>query len=385
MMKRKFQWAALAVVGVALVTALFLTTTTVAAQPNAQATATTESTAAVTPMVEATMAMTMTMEATAVMSPTVEASATVSPTMAMGDMEMDDVAAAKYCTDNGGTVATRMPYYGTNGPRDQWLELGGSREFCTFLETTGDATGFRSQISIALDTLYTDKPTLAVLAYLEPVALPAFTGANPSTLYCGKLGGTDIWGGEDNVAGGGWVSSEPASDTNFEVVGMCVFPDGSAIDSWGLTYKAGGVVRGMDLTKLVMYQPTELPHVFSGGANPSMPAESTVDKMLTNADNKSDVTLKVGDTLTVALNSNPSTGYSWKLGADDGTVLAAVGEPQFSLGNKTPVPGAGGTETFTFNAVAKGTMTLTLSYVRPWETTVTPTPDDVWSVEVTVE
>jgi hypothetical protein len=36
---------------------------------------------------------------------------------------------------------------------------------------------------------------------------------------------------------------------------MCVFPDLSSIDSWGLTYHAGGVVRGADLGPLFRYQP----------------------------------------------------------------------------------------------------------------------------------
>ncbi len=349
-MKEKFYVFALAALAVLLSATIFFGTTngltqqTAQAQPNAQATAT---------------------------------------GMAM-DHAMDASDAAKYCTDKGGTVTTRYPTYNTNAAQSAWLTLAGSRDFCTFLAAP-DSSGFQSQISIALDTLYAEQPTLAVLAYLEPVALPPFTGANPATLYCNKLGGTDIWGGMNNAAGGGWVTKAPDSATNFQVVGMCMFPDGSAIDSWGLTYKANDVVRGADLSKVVRYQPTTLPNVFVGGTSPNQPAESSVDKTLTNADNKSEVALQVGDTLTVELNSNPSTGYSWQISTVDAKVLQPVGEPQFSLGNKTPVPGAGGTQTFTFNAVGKGKTTLTLIYVRPWETTVTPTPNDVWSVNVTVE
>ncbi len=291
---------------------------------------------------------------------------------------------AQYCTQQGGTVTERYPVYNTNAPQDQWLRLAGKREFCTFL-APADETGFQSQISIALDTLYATEPTLAVLAYLEPVALPPFTGANPATLYCSKLGGTDIWGGQNNAAGGGWVTEAPDSATNFQVVGMCLFPDGSAIDSWGLTYKANGVIRGTDLSKVVRYQPTQLPSVFVSGTSSNQPAESVVDQTVTEADNGSDVTLKVGDTLRVQLPSNPSTGYSWQVSQDDKAILAPVGEPQFDLGpNVTPIPGRGGTETFTFKAVAAGETTLTLIYVRPWETNVTPTPNDTFTLNVTV-
>ncbi|MBI4673171.1 MAG: protease inhibitor I42 family protein [Chloroflexi bacterium] len=298
------------------------------------------------------------------------------------DSETDE--AAPYCLSKGGKVTQRYPTYNTNAPQDQWLRLAGLRYFCTFLAEP-DSSGFQSQISIALDTLYTKQPTLAVLAYLEPVALPPFTGANPATLYCQKLGGTDIWGGEDNAAGGGWVTDAPDSKDNFQVVGMCMFPDGSAIDSWGLTYKANGVVRGTDLSKVVRYQPAQLPNVFVGGASGNQAGVGDVDKTLTETDNGSKLTLHVGDVLNLALDSNPSTGYSWHLTQNDEQVLLPLGEPQFTLGNQTPMPGAGGTETFQFKAVGKGQTTLTLVYMRPWEKDTTPTPQNTFSVTVTVE
>lgn len=329
-------------------------------------------------------------QATATAMPTPTAMGTVSATEMMTETTgmpglMDLAAAAQYCTEQGGTVVTRYPTYNTNGPQSGWVRLGNPRQFCNF-RAAADENGFRSQIEIELGTLYSDQPTLAVLAYLEPVALPPFTGANPSTLYCNKLGGTDIWGGMNNAAGGGWVTDAPDSDTNFQVVGMCVFPDMSAIDTWGLTYKANGIVRGTDLTQLVRYKATPLPPVFVSAGTGNEPALGTVDKMLTRSDNNSTVTLKVGDTMSIALDSNPSTGFSWQLRVSDEKVVQAVGEPQFDLGpNKTPMPGAGGTETFNLRAVGAGTATVTLVYVRPWETTVTPTPNDTFTVQVTVQ
>lgn len=294
-------------------------------------------------------------------------------------------AADDYCTQQGGTVVQRTPTYNTNAAQSAWLSLANPRNFCTFLAPP-DSTGFQSQISIDVDTLYADQPTLAVLAYLEPIALPPFTGANPSTLYCQSLGGTDIWGGENNAAGGGWVTQAPDSATNNQVVGMCVFPDMSSIDSWGLTYKANGVIRGTDLSKVVRYKPATVPSVFVSGSSASLPAESTVDKTLTSSDNGSSATINVGDTLTVNLGSNPSTGYSWKIAENDPKVLVPVGSSQFSLGpNTTPMPGAGGTQTFNFKGMSAGKSTLTLVYVRPWEKDTTPTPQNTWTVTVTVQ
>lgn len=347
-----------------LVGGVLLSSAVVLAQPAAQATATAAATSAGgTPTAQATSA--------AGTPPAVS-------TAVSGD-------AAKYCTDKGGKVTERYPTYNTNAPQSQWLRLGGARDFCTFLAAP-DSSGFQSQIEIALDTLYSEQPTLAVLAYLEPVTLPPFTGANPATLYCNKLGGTDIWGGQNNAAGGGWVTDAPDSATNFQVVGMCVFPDMSAIDSWGLTYKANEVTRGTDLSKVVRYQPTALPPVFVAGSSPNEPALGSVDQVLTASDNNSSVTLSVGDALSIQLPSNPSTGYSWQIVANDKQVLLPVGAGQFSLDTgKTPMPGAGGTETFNLKAVGKGSTTVTLVYVRPWETTVTPTPNDTFTVKVTVQ
>jgi hypothetical protein len=43
---------------------------------------------------------------------------------------------------------------------------------------------------------------------------------------------------------------------------MCVFPDMSTIDSWGLTFRSDGVIRGADLTELLRYQPEEQERLF---------------------------------------------------------------------------------------------------------------------------
>ena len=151
--------------------------------------------------------------------------------------------AAGYCTQNGGTVETRYPFYGTNNPNP--LQLAGSIQVCTFTSKTD-----RSRIFVALDTLYTDQPTLAAIAYRsKPPLIPNKSGANPSSIYCTQLGGTDTFGGV-NASGGGW-----AKDGAKDVISMCVFPDLSSIDSWGLTYHSDGTVRGADLTSLFRYKP----------------------------------------------------------------------------------------------------------------------------------
>jgi putative hemolysin len=125
-----------------------------------------------------------------------------------------NTAAADYCSENGGVVETRYPFYGTNNADP--LQLSGSLEVCKFTAEDG------SHILVGLDTLYTDQPTLAALAYraktpLDTGASPV--SANPSSLYCTQIGGTDTFGGI-SAAGGGWALADGA-----DVISLCVFPD----------------------------------------------------------------------------------------------------------------------------------------------------------------
>ncbi len=173
---------------------------------------------------------------------------TGSSSPAAGTSQTSDAAAA-YCTQSGGTVETRYPFYGTNGSNP--LQLAGSLPVCVF--TAAD----RSQIFVALDTLYTDQPTLAASAYLAKVPLASTQpSGNPSSIYCTQLGGTDTFGGI-NASGGGWAKADAK-----DVVAMCIFPDLSSIDSWGLTYHSEGTIRGADLTNLLRYKPPQGPKVF---------------------------------------------------------------------------------------------------------------------------
>ena len=170
---------------------------------------------------------------------------------------IDPEAAAAYCVEQGGEVRERVPVLNTNLPRESWVELGTPQRFCEFAQDEGDDPD--SWISISLDTLYTQSPTLAALAYLTTPPMPEMTGgSNPSAAYCVHLGGAyDIGGG-----GGGWVTSD--SDPVIEVQRYCVFADGSMIDAWGLTYHTGDVIRGADLTSILRYQPENPPQVFPG-------------------------------------------------------------------------------------------------------------------------
>ena len=61
-------------------------------------------------------------------------------------------------------------------------------------------------------------------------------------------------------------------DPDDVVVGLCVFPDLSFIDEWGLAYHSNGDIRGKDLTTVMEYQPgADLPPVFPVSRSPRPP------------------------------------------------------------------------------------------------------------------
>ena len=85
------------------------------------------------------------------------------------------------------------------------------------------------------------------------------------------------------------------------------------------------------------------------------------------------VPIKVGsgDEFSIALASNPSTGFRWKmtLPEADKTVTFLGSEHVVS---KDVMPGVPGTEVFKFKAVTPGEIKAAFVYERPWETLTAP-------------
>lgn len=154
----------------------------------------------------------------------------------------DAVSGPLYCTATGGVLQTRIPTFNTNGGTQ--FPLANPRQFCQYLSKDGS-----TQIDVLLTTLVTTKPTLAALAYYAKVK---FDGSNchggPGSCYCSQLGGTDSFGGI-NLSGGGWVLSTDTTD----VLDMCIFPDLSSIDAYGLFYHSASIIRGQNLKHLLRY------------------------------------------------------------------------------------------------------------------------------------
>jgi hypothetical protein len=170
-----------------------------------------------------------------------------------------------YCTEHGGNVVELKPYLFPD--TDQQVELAGSLYVCQFIKQAGDNV---EQLVVDLDTLFSEKPTLAGLAYRSkvPSSNSGPAGSNPAASYCpDDVAGTEAFG---TAASGAWVGeldpgmeagdAEPLSDT----VVMCVFADRSAIDEFGLFYASQGIVRGADLATVMRYQPDgAMPQVYA--------------------------------------------------------------------------------------------------------------------------
>lgn len=70
-------------------------------------------------------------------------------------------------------------------------------------------------------------------------------------------------------------------------------------------------------------------------------------------------------TVTVTLESNPTTGYSWQVSQTE--ELFKIDRSYSEHERSEGLVGVGGNETFTFIPLRAGKTEVTLTYARPWE------------------
>ena len=107
--------------------------------------------------------------------------------------------------------------------------------------------------------------------------------------------------------------------------------------------------------------------------------EITCDDFAENpTSSRNDFEMEIGDKLYVVLCSNPSTGFEWSYEMSDDSVIKEEDhdfeEPDSNL------PGAAGKETWTFEAVDKGTTIIDMDYSQPWEGGI----KQEWTYRITV-
>jgi inhibitor of cysteine peptidase len=96
-------------------------------------------------------------------------------------------------------------------------------------------------------------------------------------------------------------------------------------------------------------------------------------KTYTSADSGESINLKLNETIKIKLESNPTTGYNWNLSDKTNTAIISLLSSDYKTSSSgKEVVGAGGYETITFKAIAKGNTTITLTYNKSWEEGVEP-------------
>ncbi len=102
--------------------------------------------------------------------------------------------------------------------------------------------------------------------------------------------------------------------------------------------------------------------------------------VLQESDAASAVTIQTGEEFFIALQSNPSTGYSWTQQTGDGSVLAYEGNVRQNP--STTMPGAPAQQIFIYHANRAGTSTITFQYSRPFEPNAAPARTVTFTIQV---
>jgi inhibitor of cysteine peptidase len=103
----------------------------------------------------------------------------------------------------------------------------------------------------------------------------------------------------------------------------------------------------------------------SGESSGSNPSNASKPKVYEAGDS---ITVENGDSFVIALEANPSTGYSWQASPNVNVQFVSSKQVQ----GKSNAIGAPGTQQLTFKAVQTGSSTLTLNYLRPFDPPTTP-------------
>ncbi|MDZ5603542.1 protease inhibitor I42 family protein [Pseudomonas sp. RP23018S] len=82
--------------------------------------------------------------------------------------------------------------------------------------------------------------------------------------------------------------------------------------------------------------------------------------------------LSVGQTLTLQLSSNPTTGYRWRLAQPGAEVLRLLGPQVYTAPEDIGLVGSAGVTQWRFQAQHPGKRQLTLVYQQPWAPEVKP-------------
>lgn len=114
-------------------------------------------------------------------------------------------------------------------------------------------------------------------------------------------------------------------------------------------------------------------------AAPLPPATDAKEFALGDKDSGKSLELRVGDTVKLVLDANPTTGFSWsKMDKVDQSILKLEKNDYQQNANPGRMVGVGGKTTIVYRAVKPGTAKIDLTYMQPWE------PDSEFNTDYTV-
>jgi inhibitor of cysteine peptidase len=141
----------------------------------------------------------------------------------------------------------------------------------------------------------------------------------------------------------------------------------------GDVLKASASTKGNGLTMnrlLAVAAVVGLGLLFAGCSQGTSSSRDAGRVELGAADNGKKVQVAPDTVVQITLDSNVTTGYSWKLAPLESRVVEKTKQEYIAPDSQRA--GAGGEEVWTFTTRAAGETPLRLEYVRPWEKDVAP-------------
>ena len=116
------------------------------------------------------------------------------------------------------------------------------------------------------------------------------------------------------------------------------------------------------------------------GAPKEANTQVPIEEFMASKNVHREIVVSAGTTITVTLGSNPTTGFSWgKAAIANPASLEQTGN-QFLAPEGKGLVGAPGNQVWTFNALQKGTTTVSMEYSQPWA----GGEKGAWTFELTV-
>lgn len=90
-------------------------------------------------------------------------------------------------------------------------------------------------------------------------------------------------------------------------------------------------------------------------------------KNSTTSQVKTDYTIAIGDTFSINLPSNPTTGFSWKwVNKSNVAIVDTIAEQYIPTKTNPQMMGSGGTLKLTFKGLKNGLDSVKLDYLQAW-------------------